>query len=185
MAHLPGAVHLVAEAPELDSKRIAGTVSDAHVAEFAAAGVIGVFHDIAGILRPPGTQVDGVHELCIRLLGPVGKFMKAYRIRFRGEPGKIQPLGAVGSHAVLPVEAGDKVAAGIADYGDAEIAHLFQHVFAKALFIRHGVTGLVNPAVHCAAQMLNEGAVKARVDPADDVIFIKNNSRRFHDILSD
>ena len=111
--------------------------------------------------------------------------MKAYRIGFRSEPGQVQTLGAVGTHTVLPVEAGDKVAAGIADYGDAEIAHLFQHVFAKALFIRHGVTGLVNPTVHCAAQMLNEGAVKARVDPADDVIFIKNNSRRFHDILSD
>jgi hypothetical protein len=58
VAHLPGAVHLVAQAPELDAKRLAGTIRDTHVAEFAAAGVI--LKAAGGVLEFEPKDAEGI-----------------------------------------------------------------------------------------------------------------------------
>ena len=156
MTHLPGTVHLVAKAPELDIQRLLCAVCDAHVAELASAGMIGILHDIPGIFGSPGTQIDGVHDFRIRFFCPVGKFMQADRIRFSREPRKVQPAGTIRSHTVLPVETRDKIAAGIAHDRNAELSHHIQHIPPKALLISHRVAGLIDAAVHGTAEVLNK-----------------------------
>jgi hypothetical protein len=49
VADLPGAIHLVAEAPELDVPGLFTAVGDALVAPLAAAGMIDVFEEGAGL----------------------------------------------------------------------------------------------------------------------------------------
>lgn len=63
MADLPGAVHLVAQAPGMDAERLLGAVGDAQVAVLAAAGMVAVFQQVAGGVDAPGAQVDRHHDL--------------------------------------------------------------------------------------------------------------------------
>ena len=172
VAHLPGPVHLVAKAPEPDPQGVLLAVGDAHVAEPAAAGMICILYNIPGVLRPPGPQVDGIHDLRICLPGPVRELMQAHLVGLGGEPGQIQPPGTFRSHAVLPVEAGNKVAAGIAHHRNPQIPYLFQHVPAEALPVRHGMARFINASVHRPAQMLDKRPVDPRVDPSDDIVLI-------------
>ena len=82
--------------------------------------------------------------------------MQADRIRFCREPRKVQSFWTIRSHTVLPVESGDKIAAGIAHDRDAELSHHIQHIPPKALLISHRVTRLIDAAIHGAAEVLNK-----------------------------
>ena len=63
VADLPRAVHLVAEAPQLDAERVGGAVGDAPVGPVGAARVVGVLEQVAGLLQPAGAEVDRHHRL--------------------------------------------------------------------------------------------------------------------------
>ena len=106
MSHLPGTVHFIAKAPHFDAQRILFPVFDPHVAELASALMVRVFHDIPGVFRSAGAQIDGIHDLAADLSGPVSEFMQAYFITFRCEPGQVQPPGPLvpGTYRILPVE---------------------------------------------------------------------------------
>lgn len=80
--------------------------------------------------------------------------MHADFVGLRGKPGQIQPLGALlpGANAVLPVEAGYEIAAGIAHQRDAQLAHQLDNILAKTLLIRLGMTRLIDAAVHRPAR---------------------------------
>ena len=186
VAHLPGAVHFVAQAPQLDAEGLLRAVLDAHIGELAAALVVGVFHHVPGVFGAPGAQVDGVHHLSVGFLRPVSKFVHAHRVGFRGEPGQVQSLGPLilGADGVLPVKAGHEIAAGIAHHRHADFTYLFQHIPAEALLVRHGMARLVNAAVHCAAQVLDKGTVHPRVNGSDAVALIQGHGSLFHGRVS-
>jgi hypothetical protein len=57
---------------------------------------------------------------------------------------------------VFPAEAGDEVAARVADCRDAEFAHQFEHVVAEAVRVGRRVRGLVDAVVDASAEMLDE-----------------------------
>ena len=88
------------------------------------------------------------------------------RVGLGREPGEVQPAsGALDrADAVLPVVAGDEVAAGIAHDGRPELLDERQHVAPrKPCFVGGRMAGLVDAAVDAATQMLDEGAEQARV----------------------
>ena len=182
VAHLPGAVHFVAKAPELDAEGILRAVLNAQVAPVAAGGVVGIFHHVPGGVRAPGAQIDGVHDLRIRFLGPVHKFMETDLVGFRGEPCQIKPLRALIAwpNAVFPVEARHKVAARITHHRHPQLAYHVDHIATETVFIRRGMTRLINAAVHGASQMLNKGTVNSWVDLSDGKVPVHNQFGLFH-----
>ena len=182
VAHLPGAVHFVAKAPELDAEGILRAVLDAQVAPIAAGGMIGVFHHIAGGVRSAGTQIDGVHHFRIGFFRPVHKFMQTDLVCFRGKPGQIQPFGALvaRAYAVLPVEAGHKIAARIAHHRHSQPAHHLDYVAPESVLIRRRMSRLINAAVYGPAQMLNKGTINSGVDLSNGKISVHNQFGLFH-----
>ena len=65
--------------------------------------------------------------------------------------------------AVLPIVAGDEVAAGIAHDRRAELLDEGEHVAAEALRVGGRMAGLVDAAIDATAEMLDEGAEQAGV----------------------
>ena len=107
LSHLPGAVHLVSEAPELDPKGLLLSVRDPEVGERTVSGMIGILYDISRLLRAAGAEIDRVHDLTSGLLCPAGEFVEPNLVGLGCEPRKIQPLRALldGADTVLPAEA--------------------------------------------------------------------------------
>ena len=182
MPHLPGRVHLVAQAPELDAERLLRAVADAHIAEIAPAGMVGVFDDVAGGVLVARAEVDGIHDLRADLAGPLRELVQAHFVGLRGEPGKVQPPRPLfpGADAVLPVEAGDEIAAGIAYDRYAQALHKLDHIPAETKAVRQRMLRLINAAVDRAAKMLDKRAVQSGVDRADRVVPIQNQFCPFH-----
>ncbi len=172
--HLPGAVHLVAQAPEFDAVRVLVAVGDAHVAVVRAGRVVAVLDQRAGLVRAAGTQVDRHDRRGFSLFAPRGELVRSERIVFERVPGQIQPPGPVflGADAVFPVVARNEVAAGIPDGGDRKLLHHRDDVLAEALRVRLRVAGLVDAAVHRAAQVLDERSEDALVHLGDLVLFV-------------
>ena len=140
----------------MDAKRLLPAVGDAHVGELAARGMVGVFDDVARLLGAAGAQVDRVHRRSAGLFAPVAELVQADLVRLGGKPCQIQPLWAVRPDGILPVEAGDEVAAGIADDGDIQPADEVEHVAAKALLVGGRMAGLIDAFVDCAAHVFEE-----------------------------
>ena len=94
--------------------------------------------------------------------------MEAHLVGLRGVPGEVEAGGALlaRAHAVLPAEARDEVAAGVADGGDAHLLHELDDVLAEALVVGGRVAGLVDAVVHVAAEVLDEAAEDVAVDRA-------------------
>ena len=184
MAHLPGAVHLVAQAPDLKIVGLGHAVGNAQVAVLAAGGVVAVLHQAAGRVDAPGAQVHGHHHLGPGLFGPAGEFVHADEVGLGAAPGQVQALGALGhrAHAVLPEIVGDKIAAWVADNGHADLPDQIQHVPAEALLIGGGMAGLVNAAINSAAQVFNKRAIDALVNAADLKVRVQGDAGKsfFH-----
>ena len=144
--------------------------------------MVGILHDIPGRVRAPGAEIHGIHDLGVGFFGPVAEFMKADLVGLGGEPGKIQALRPLVTRAdgVLPVEAGNEVAAGITDDGNAELPDHVDDILPESVLIRGGMAGLIDAAVHRAAQVLNERTVHAGVDPADGEILVQDQGCLFH-----
>ena len=182
VADLPGAVHLVAQAPQLDAVGLVIAVLLSQVAEISRGIHIAVFQNVHGFLHTPGAQVNCHHHIGIRLLGPVGELVQAELVGLHHMPGQVQPLGPVfpGTDTVFPPVAGDKVAAGVADHGDTQLLHQLQGILAEALFIGQGTVGLVDAAVDGPAQVLDKGAVNAFVNFADLEMLVDVYGCLFH-----
>ncbi len=103
-------------------------------------------------------------------------------VGLRGKPRQIQPFRALllRAYRVLPVKAGNKVAAGVADNGNIQLFDHVQHIPAEALFISQRMIRLIDAAVHSPAQMLDERAVNARVNAGDDVVLVQDDGSGFH-----
>ena len=184
VTHLPGTVHFIAQAPQLNVERILCTVADAQIAPVAAGGMISILHHVPRRIRSTGAQVDGIHDLGIRSLCPPVEFVEADFVGFRGEPGQIQLLGPLRhrTDAVLPVEAGHKVAAGIADNGNAQFAHQVNYILAETIGVGSGMTGLINTAINRPSQMFNKGTVDPGIHLTNHIVPIHNQGCLLHAI---
>ena len=181
-AGLPRAVHFVAQAPQLDVKRVFRAVLDAQVAPRSAGGMVAVFNDVLRVENITRAEVDGVHDLRVRLLRPVDELMQTECVRLGRLPRQVEAARTLLLRAdgILPAEAGDEVSARIAHDRHVQLAHQIQHVAAEPLFIRQRMGRLVNASIDGAAQVLNERTVQAAVDGGDDVVLVQNQLGLFH-----
>lgn len=93
VADLPGAVHLVAEAPHLHAMRFLGAVAAAQIAKLGAAGKIHIFKEVAGIIQTAGTKIDRQHHLDAGHLRPVGEFIDADLVGFLDRHARSRRIG--------------------------------------------------------------------------------------------
>ena len=76
---------------------------------------------------------------------------------------------------IFPIEAGDKVAAGITDQGYLQFTDQVQNILTEAVLICLRMSGLVDTGVDGAAKMLNKRTVKAVVGMSDSEIAVKRS----------
>ena len=158
-AQLPRAIHLITQAPQFDIIGIFHTVGSAKVAIFGAAGMVAIFQQIAGICHTSGTQIHCHHDLCIHLLRPMVEFLQSEGIRLQRSPRQIQSGRTLihRAYTVLPEKVGYEVTTGITDQGNLQFSDQLYHVLSVTVFVRRGMSRLVDTAVHRPAQMLNKG----------------------------
>ncbi len=188
MAGLPGAVHLVAEAPEPDAEGVLVAVGGAEVGQGGALGVVGVLLEFQGFGDAAGAEVDGHHGFGLGAdLAEEGDVLReAEAVGLRRVPGEVEAAGAGLCRAdrVFPLVARDEVAAGVADGGDAEFPHEVQDVLAEAGFVGCGVVGFEDAGVDAAAEVFYEAAEEARVDLADCERGVEGEAGGVHACLS-
>ena len=141
----------------------------------AQVGVVGgqaavdVLQQIHRVLGSAGAQVDPQHGPDVHPLAPLQKLVGAHLVGLQGKPGQLRPHRTLvlGADAVLPAVAGQEVAPGIADVGQAQGANQLRHIPAEARLVGGGVVGLVDAGVHRPAHVLNKGAVEPVVHPGE------------------
>lgn len=183
MPDLPRPVHLVAEAPQLDVERVLVAIPGPEVGPVAAAGVVGVFHDLAGSIHSLGPQVDGLHDFGAGLPGPVHELVEAECVGLHGVPGSVQAARPVlpGADAVFPVITGDEVAAWVADHGGTEFLDELEDILAEALLICLRVAGFVDAGVDTAAHVFHERTEKPAGYLAYGEVAIERNACAGHE----
>ena len=181
MARLPGAVHLIAQAPHFDVVGILHAVGDPQVAILGAGRMVAVLQQIASRINTPGTQVHCHHHVRVGLFSPRGKLIDAHQVGFGAAPSKLQPPGTLchRPYAVLPVKIGHKVSARIPHNGHTDLANQIQHILAEPFLIRRGMSRLVNTAVNSPSQMFQKRAVNPLVHPADLKILVQGDTGKF------
>ena len=187
VAELPGPVHLVAQAPHLHPVGLGVPVGDAGVRQRRARADVGVLQHVDGLEHAAGAQVDRVHQLAADLLDPARELVQPDLVGLGRVPRQVQPGGPLvpRAHGVLPAEAGDEVATRVADGGDTELADQLDHVGPEALGVGGRVSGLVDPVVDAAAQVLDERAEDAAGDGADGEVRVERELSGGHVVLFD
>src|SRR5699024_6034039 len=124
VAGLPGAVHLVAQAPHADAVGLGAAVRGALVGQRDALRGVGVLEHVQRLLDTAGAEVDRVHRLDLGLLRPGHDLVQTHGVRVGGVPGEVVAGRTLlhRAHAVLPAVAGDEVAARVAHGADTELA---------------------------------------------------------------
>jgi hypothetical protein len=79
--HLPGTIHLVAEAPELDTVRLFPAMRATPIRQLGSTGMVAVFDQRAGRVPAAGAKVHRQHWLDIPGTAPVDEFVRAELIR--------------------------------------------------------------------------------------------------------
>ena len=184
MANLPRPVHLVANAPGLNSVRLIMTVFPPKVAPISAAFKIAVLNKVSRILNTAGSHVHGRHKLCPRFLAPVVKLVNTNLIRLNRMPCAVKPPWPLllWPNAILPIVARKKIPARIAHQRNLQIAHHVYNVFPKPLPVRQRMPRLINPIVNRPPQMLHKRAEQVLVHLANPKI-LANYYLRLHNLL--
>ena len=182
MSHLPGTVHLVAQAPEFDVMGLFIAVLSSQVAVVGALFKVAVFQHILRFFRPSGSQIDSHHHVASRLLRPVHELVQAELVGFDHLPGQIHLRGTLipGANAVLPVIAGDEISARIPDDGYLKLPHQCKHVLSHSLFVRKRASLLINSFIYRTSQVLNKGTENSFVHFSGEIVFVHNQFRFFH-----
>ena len=181
---LPGAVHLVADAPVFDVVRLFRPVFTTQIGDGRAARMIAVFDEVRRIEDGARAHIHRHHGRDARLFAPLHELIGAELVGLRREPCKIEAGGPLlaGADAVPPVVPRKEVAARIAHDGHIQLADEPDDVLAEAVFVRRGMPGLIDALVHRAPQMLDERAEEVAVDLAHPKVGICKNFR-FHHFL--
>jgi hypothetical protein len=89
-------------------------------------------------------------------------------------PGEVAAHRALvaGADRVLPAEAGDEVAARVADGPGAQLSDQFDDVRTEPVVVRARVFRLVEPCLHAAAEVFDERAEGAAWDRGDDGLLV-------------
>ena len=182
LPHLPGTVHLVAEAPELDVEWLFLSIRDTLVGEIAVSRVIGIFHDVPRLLRAAGAEIHRVHDLAPGLLRPAGEFVEAYLVGLGREPREVQSFRALFNRAdaVFPAEPRDEVSARIPHQGHAQLPYGLHDVGAETQFVGQRMARFIDTAINRPSQVLDKGAEQPSVDPGNLIIPVQNYARLFH-----
>ena len=136
--HLPRAVHLVAQAPELHVVRLLPAMRAAQVRPGGAAGVVAVLEQVARRVAVARAQVHRQHRLDVGQPAPVDELVGAEGVGLGRHPGQVEPARPLlhRADAVFPVVAADEVAAGVTHDGRRQFAHQREHVVAEAVACR-------------------------------------------------
>ena len=158
VAHLPGAVHLVAEAPVADAVGLLVAVLPAQVAPARALVDVAVLDVVDRHLRRAGAEVEPQQRLGADEPAPLDELVGAELVRLDRVPRPLEHGGALvlGPHAVEPVVAGDEVPAWIAHDGDAEPLHFRHHVPPESIAVGELRARLVDSGVDGASEVLQE-----------------------------
>ena len=158
MPHLPGTVHLIAEAPELDAKRLLGPVFSAEVTQIGSALDVAVLNHILCFRHAACTKIDRVHRLHIRLLRPVHELMEAELVRLNHAPRRVDPVGSLADRTdrILPLEPGDKVSARIADIWNLQFPDQTDRILSQSVLICKFAARLVDAFINSSSQMLDK-----------------------------
>ena len=183
--HLPRPIHLVAEAPELYAMRLLPAVRAAEIGQRGAAGMVAVLHQRPRRIAAARAEVHRQHRLDVGGAAPVDEFVGAEPVRLGGHPGQVEPARPLldRADAILPIVAGDEIAAGIAHDGRRQFAHQRQHVAAEAVLIGGRMAGLEDAAIDAAAEVLDEGTEQAAIRGADHVVGAKLDGDCAHRVL--
>ena len=166
VAHLPGAVHLVAEAPEFHAVRLLKAVSPPQIAPGGAAGMVAVLDQVAGGIRPAGAEIDRQHRLGLGGAAPGDELVGAELVGLGRLPGEIEaarPLLAR-PDAVFPVVTGDEVAAGIAHHRHVQLGKESEDIVAEAVGVGGRMAGLIDAFVDAAAKVFGKAAKETGID---------------------
>src|SRR5437879_4088560 len=118
--------------------------------------MVAILEEIAGRVGAAGAEVDGEHRLDPGEPAPVEEFVGAEMVGLGRQPGEIEPARPRldRTDAVLPVVAGNEIAARIAHDGRRQLAHEGQYVAAKTLRVGLRMARLENAAIDAASEML-------------------------------
>ena len=144
--------------------------------------MIAVFDQVARFVRSARADIDREHRLDAGHPAPVDELVGAELVGLRRAPGQVEPHRPLllRSDAVLPVVAGQEVAARIAHDRRPELARQRQHVAAKSVRVGRRMAGLVDAAVDAAAHVLDEGAEDPAVERRQDEVAIDDDARFQH-----
>ena len=188
MPHLPGAVHLIAEAPEFDAKRLFSPVFSAEIAQIGSALDVAVLNHILCFRHAACTKIDRVHRLHIRLLRPVHELMKAELVRLNHAPRRVDPVGSLADRTdrILPLEPGDKVSARIADIWDLQFFDQVDGIRSQPILIGEFAARLIDSFIYRPSQMLDKRAEDPLIYPGYFNLTVNTDScllSLFHDKL--
>ncbi len=117
-----------------------------------------IFGNINSVIDIAGAEVDGIQRLGADALGPLQIFVMADIVRNVLMPRQIQVRPALGyrPNGILPVPAGNKVAAGKPDCRDWSLSERVYIIAAKALVIRGGMFGIIHRPIDHRSDGLKE-----------------------------
>ena len=181
-AELPRPVHFVAETPEFDTVRLLVAVRATQIGERRPAGMIAIFNEAARLVDAAHAHVDAEHRLHADLARPVDEFIGSECVGLGREPSEIQATRApiFRADAILPVVAGEEIAAGIADDRDAELFGQVGDVLAEPLRVGGGMARLEDAGVDAPTHMLDERAKQAAVDIGNGEVGVDDEARGGH-----
>ena len=166
MADLPRAVHFVAETPVLDRMWFSDAMFAAEVAPLGAFFHVAIFDKSCGLFRGAGAEIESHERFRAGEFAPGHEFVGAELIGLDGVPGFFQLTRAIflGADAVEPVIARDKVAAGIANHGHAEMLDFIGDIGAEAVRIGKLGARIVNTFVDGAAEVFEKRAEDVAIE---------------------
>ena len=157
---LPGAVHLVAEAPVLDAVRLLVAVGAPQVAPAGAARKVAVLDVGQRGLDAARAEVHAEQRLRADQPAPVDELVGPELVGFERVPCAIHDRRTLGlrAHAVEPVVARHEVPARVADDRHAQLLDLASHVRPEPLGVGERRAWLVDARVDGPSEVLEERA---------------------------
>src|SRR5262245_60273913 len=179
MTDLPGAVHLVAETEAPHAPWRLDPVLASKIAPLRAGGHVAVFDERGCFFRRARAEVEAEQRLRADGAAPRQKLVRPELIGLDRVPCTFEHRGARRRRADAggPVVAGDEVAARVADDRHLERADFLEDVAAEAVLIGELRSGLEDPAVDGASEMLEERAEQAPIERGERAAGIHDDAR--------
>src|SRR6202012_818920 len=166
---LPRAVHLVAQAPQLDSVRGVMAVGPAQVGPVGVTGAVAVLDPGRGLVHGAGAHVHAQVRLGADQLAVAHELVGAEPVGLLAVPGQVgapRPL-VPRADAVGEVVAGHEVAPGPAEQRRLQPLDRLDHVGAETLRVRPRRALVEHAAVAAPAQVLGEAAQNPAVNGSE------------------